>query len=277
MKNGNRLKKKNIIIILGLVLISFGFFSAILLNNMHKNNLRKQEVEKQNEIAKRHKKEKKKLEEKKAKERKEETPGPFTPWTVKREDGKKIAYLTFDDGPSPNTAKIIDILNQNNIKATFFLIGSNAENFPDLVREEFKNGEVIGNHTYSHILSNKLNPEKFLEDLNKCDEVLKNILGKNYDSRLARFPGGSFGNNLNATREAVTKAGYRFVDWNDEIGDALGKNLPEAVLLSNLKKYTNYDTVVLLMHDTTPKTTTVAVLPQIIQYLRDRGYIFATL
>ncbi|WP_035795188.1 polysaccharide deacetylase family protein [Clostridium akagii] len=203
--------------------------------------------------------------------------GQYTPWTAKRTDGTKIAYLTFDDGPSVNTEKILKILNQNSIKASFFLIGKNAENYSNLVREEFADGEVVGNHTYSHQLNYKEGPSIFVNDINKCEEVLKSILGQNYNLKLVRFPGGSFGPKLVPFRDAVTKSGYRFIDWNDEIGDADGYNLPVTTLLNNLKKYTTQNTVVILMHDAGAKTTTVQALPQIIQYLKSKGYGFDTL
>ena len=203
--------------------------------------------------------------------------GQYTPWTVKRSDGTKIAYLTFDDGPSVNTEKILKILNQNNIKASFFLIGKNAEQHRSLVRKEFADGEMVGNHTYSHQLNYKEGPEIFINDINKCEKVLKFILGPSYNLKLVRFPGGSFGPKLAPFRNAVANAGYRFIDWNDEIGDADGYNLPVKTLLSNLKKYTFQKTVVILMHDAGAKTTTVKALPQVIKYLKSKGYTFDTL
>ena len=203
--------------------------------------------------------------------------GQYTPWTDKRTDGTKIAYLTFDDGPSVNTEKILQILNSNNIKASFFLIGKNAENNTNLVKEEVADGEVVGNHTYSHQLNYKEGPAIFVNDIIKCQDILKSILGPSYKLKLVRFPGGSFGPKIVPFRDAVTKAGYRFIDWNDEIGDADGYDLPIPILLNNLKKYTVENTVVILMHDAGAKTTTVQALPQIIQYLKSKGYRFDTL
>ena len=203
--------------------------------------------------------------------------GQYTPWTVKRNDGTKIAYLTFDDGPSVNTNKILHILNQNNIKASFFLIGKNAEQHKSLVRKEFADGEIIGNHTYSHQLNYKEGSAFFVNDINRCEKVLKSILGSSYKLKLIRFPGGSFGPKLVPFRYAVTNAGYRFIDWNDEIGDADAYNFPVSTLLNNLKKYTFQKTVVILMHDAGAKTTTVQALPKIIQYLKANGYSFDTL
>ncbi|NMM62931.1 polysaccharide deacetylase [Clostridium sp. P21] len=212
-----------------------------------------------------------------SKEEKSVPAGAYKPWSAKRTDGKKVAYLTFDDGPSPNTTKILEILNKNNIKATFFLIGQNAERNPELVKKEIAAGNVVGNHTYSHQLNYKEGPQKFVEDLDRGNAAIKSVIGDKYDSKLIRFPGGSFGNRLAPFRDAVTKAGYHYVDWNDETGDAEHSNVPVEALLSNLKKYTNSDTVVILMHDAGAKVTSVQALPQVIDYLKSKGYTFDTL
>lgn len=214
-------------------------------------------------------------------EDKTQSPGEYKPWSIKRTDGKKVAYLTFDDGPSVNnTPQVLEILKQNNIHATFFLIGKNAETHSDLVKREIAEGNVVGNHTYNHQLNYKEGPEKFVQDLDKCDGVLKSIIGNNYNLKLVRFPGGSFNSkhlNLDPFKDAVTKAGYHYINWNDLTGDAEHNNVPVDQLLNNIKKYTNEDTVVILMHDAAAKTTTVQALPQVIDYLKSKGYTFDTL
>ncbi|MCR3758280.1 polysaccharide deacetylase family protein [Clostridium felsineum] len=202
-------------------------------------------------------------------------PGDLKPWDVKRTDNKKVAYLTFDDGPSNNTKKILSILDANQIKATFFIIGQNAERYPDLVKQEAEDGQSIGNHTYSHNISYRESTDQFVADVNHCDTVLKSILGDNYTPKLVRFPGGSFGNRLKPFRDAITSAGYRFLDWNDMNGDAEHPYVSTQMLIQNVKRYTgNQQTIVVLMHDAPAKTTTVDALPEIIQYLKGLGYSF---
>ncbi len=189
-------------------------------------------------------------------------PGEVAPWNIKRTDGKKIAYLTFDDGPSTNTEAILKILNENNIKANFFLIGPNAERYPELVKEESDDGEIIGNHTYSHDIHYNEPPDNFVKDLDKCDGILKKILGDKYTSELVRFPGGSFDpknhpGKLAPFRDAVTKAGYRYINWNDETRDAEDSHIEDPsipYLLDSLKEYTaGKNVVVVLMHDASAK------------------------
>ncbi|MFL0196731.1 polysaccharide deacetylase family protein [Clostridium sp. WILCCON 0269] len=208
-------------------------------------------------------------------------PGEYKPWKVKRKDGKKVAYLTFDDGPSPNnTPQVLKILKENDIKATFFLIGKNAGANKDLVKQEVKEGHVVANHTYSHKLGYREDPSAFVDDVNRCDLILKAILGRDYNLKLLRFPGGSFNTaslNMEPFKKAITEEGYHYVDWNDWIGDASGNDLPVWNLMNELKKYTTNDTVVILMHDAAAKTTTVRALPEVIQYLKSNGYTFETL
>jgi peptidoglycan/xylan/chitin deacetylase (PgdA/CDA1 family) len=200
----------------------------------------------------------------------------FNPY---KSDGKKVAYLTFDDGPSANnTPKILNILEKNNIKATFFVIGQNAERNPDLVKREISDGDIVGNHTYSHNMRYLYsNVNNFTSDLDKGERVLKSIIGNDYNLKLARFPGGSFGTRLAPYREAAKKAGYHYVDWNDLTGDAEHNNVPVSSLMSELEKYTTQDHEVILMHDAPAKTTTVQALPQVIKFLKSKGYTFETL
>lgn len=202
--------------------------------------------------------------------------GEFDPY---KPDGKKVAYLTFDDGPSTNnTPKILDILKKYNVKATFFVIGQNAEQNSELVKREVAEGHVVGNHTYTHNMKRIYSdPNVFVSDLDKGDKTLKSIIGNDYNLKLARFPGGSFGTKLAPFREAAKKAGYHYIDWNDLTGDAERPSVPVNALLDELKKYTTQDHVVILMHDAPAKVTTVEALPQVIEYLQSKGYNFDTL
>ncbi|MCB2355208.1 polysaccharide deacetylase family protein [Clostridium estertheticum] len=199
---------------------------------------------------------------------------------IYKSDGHKIAYLSFDDGPSANnTPVILKTLDKYNIKATFFIVGNMAIKYPDLVKKELADGHSIGNHSYSHNYNYLYsNTNTFISDINKCDTILKSILGSNFSTKLVRFPGGSFGGKLKPFRESLNSAGYNYVDWNDLTGDAEGQNIPASKLLSNLKKNTEgKDHVVILMHDFFTKSTTAQALPQVIEYLKSQKYSFKTL
>lgn len=193
-------------------------------------------------------------------------------------DGKKAAYLTFDDGPSANTPLILDTLKKYNIKATFFVIGKMANENKEMLKREKAEGHSIGNHTYSHDYKYiYADPKNFLDDLNKNNEIIASILD-GYTTKIIRFPGGSFGDKRAPYREAVEKAGYHYVDWNALNGDAEATLVPVDKLLVRLKTTVgNQEHVVVLMHDAPGKTTTIQALPQIIEYLKSLGYEFRTL
>lgn len=196
--------------------------------------------------------------------------------TVK--DGKKVAYLTFDDGPSPNnTPRILDTLKRNNIKATFFIIGKNAEKNPELLVREREEGHKIGIHSYCHVESIIYKePEAYLQDISKCSDVINSIVGpKGYSRHLIRFPGGSTEVNQQF-RTAIANGGYTFVDWNALIGDAEKPQLmPVDYLIERLKTTTaRHNHVIILMHDAAAKKTTADALPQAIDYLKAQGFSF---
>lgn len=195
-------------------------------------------------------------------------------------NNQKTAYLTFDDGPSYNvTPRILDILDKYNIKATFFVIGKQASANKDILIREQREGNAIGDHTFTHDYKYVYeNPKNLVDDFRKCESILNPILGPSYKVKYVRFPGGSFGSNRKPFRDAVLKAGYSFIDWNSLNGDAEGNNIAPDKLVGNLKQTSKgKKTLVILMHDAPTKQTTVQALPQIIDFLKSQGYIFKTL
>lgn len=186
----------------------------------------------------------------------------------------KVAYLTFDDGPSTTvTPEILDILKEENVQATFFIIGSYAEKNPDLLRREKAEGHSIGNHTYSHNYNYiYASTDNFINDLKKCDTVITSIVG-DHDRSLIRFPGGSF--NRQSYKQAIEAAGYHYVDWNCLNGDAeVSLASVDRLLLRFNQTFGNQDKLIILMHDAPAKKTTPKALPQIIQTLKAKGYTF---
>lgn len=209
-----------------------------------------------------------------------------------RTDGKKVAYLTFDDGPSTtNTPKVLDILDKYNIKATFFVLGKSlesSETAKEILREEAKRGYAIANHSYSHDYSylypNRImNVDNIVSDFDKNNCILKEVLGKDFSTRTIRFPGGYWSwNGRKPMRDKIIENGYYGVDWNVLNGDAEGKvkNASELVQTTKAgveKLGDDADSIVILMHDTYGKEETVTALPQIIEYLQYNGYEFRTI
>ncbi|WP_125153182.1 polysaccharide deacetylase family protein [Clostridium rectalis] len=192
-----------------------------------------------------------------------------------KKDGEKIAFLTFDDGPSPHTPKILDILEQYKIKATFFVLGTSAKNFPEYLKKEVELGHSIGNHTYNHKIrySGAYTPDEFVKDVRRCDNAIKEVLGQDFKTNLVRFPGGSF--NHKSYERNLLASGFKHIDWNVENGDARRLNVPKDELVKNVKdEIGNHKHVVILMHDSSTKSTTVEALPEIIEFLKSQGFKF---
>ena len=190
---------------------------------------------------------------------------------------KKVIYLTFDDGPTPhNTERILEILRKNNIKATFFVIGHNADMYKKIVDE----GHAIALHTYSHNYKEVYASEDaFFKDLYKIRDAVKEKTG--VDAKVTRFPGGSSNAIvkkpiLRNIIDRLNDEGFVYQDWNCDSTDAAGNKRPVDVLLKNATSC-NATKINLLMHDSAAKTTTVDALQSIIDYYRNKGYDFEEL
>ena len=209
-----------------------------------------------------------------------------------RTDGKKVVYLTFDDGPSTtNTPGILDVLDRYNVKATFFTLGKSIEGNEEsknILKETARRGHAIANHTYSHDYSylypnRTMNVDNIVSDIEKSNSVLKEVLGDNFSTRVIRFPGGYWSwEGRTAMKEAMEQNGYYNVDWNALNKDAEGKPKNADELLQSTKETVEAlgpeaDSVVLLMHDTYGKEETVKALPQIIEYLQEKEFEFRTI
>ena len=193
----------------------------------------------------------------------------------------KRAFLTFDDGPSTLTPQILDTLKNENIKATFFMLGCNVVNYPETVKRVYEEGHYIANHGYTHVYSSiYVSPQSVLDEYNRCNDAIKNALGEQeYNSHLFRFPGGSTGGKYatlkNDAKNLLSQNDILYVDWNALTGDAETQHPVAEKLLEQLKNTTQgKNSVVILMHDTQAKQVTADILPQVIAYLREQGYEF---
>lgn len=197
-------------------------------------------------------------------------------------EGYRVCYLTFDDGPSDNTLKILAVLKQANAKASFFVKGTAKIEY---IKQEHEQGHTVALHTNSHdypsIYKNETN---FFNDLTAVQNKVKSITGET--ATIIRFPGGSSNtvskkhNKGIMTRltKQVQEKGFTYVDWNVDSGDADGNGIAVSKLLSNVAKQSRgKGDICVLMHDTNAKSTTVQALPQIICYLRAQGYRFEAL
>lgn len=204
---------------------------------------------------------------------------------------KKIAYLTFDDGPSVTvTPKVLDILSQNNIHGTFFVIGSEidkSDKAKELLKRIVNEGNTLANHTYSHNYKTlypggRVNAAAFMDEVERTNKIITEVVGEKYKPRVVRFPGGHA--SWKGTEEIdkiLDEKGYIYIDWNSLVGDAEGKHRNKAELIQrfNQTKTENAKNgdLVVLMHDTYAKESTAEALPEIIKELKNEGYEFHTL
>lgn len=192
-------------------------------------------------------------------------------------------YLTFDDGPSQNTLEILRILKEHNAKATFFVVNSKYNAY---MKRIVKSGNAIALHTFTHSYKTIYQSEAaYFEDLQKISDVVKRETG--VEAKVIRFPGGSSNTVSRRYRKGimsrltkqVEEKGYTYFDWNCSSGDANGNGIPAAKLLRNIRAETKHMNghIVVLMHDSQAKTTTVEALPDILTYFESRGFTFEVL
>lgn len=178
----------------------------------------------------------------------------------------KVVYLTIDDGPSVYTDEIIKILNKNNVKATFFMINSNMEAYPEQVKNIVKNGHSAGFHSVTHDI-HKLytTPTAAKEEFDINQETFNKITGET--SKLIRLPFGSKPYTPRSSYNALMDAGYKLWDWTLDTEDWRSTS---GQIMQAVKNHTNdTDNIVLLMHE---KKQTVAVLDQMIKHFKKEGF-----
>lgn len=196
-----------------------------------------------------------------------------------QQSAEKIVYLTFDDGPSANTQKILEILDRYNAKATFFVTGA-SQNYNYLIKEAHNKGHTIGLHTYSHDYKTVYSSvDAYFDDLTKVGNMVKDLIG--FTPKYIRFPGGS-SNTISKKYtpgimtilcQEVINRGYQYYDWNGDSTDASGNNRPVNSLIANATS-SKSNNINILFHDTSAKSTTVQALPAIIENYIARGYRF---
>lgn len=179
------------------------------------------------------------------------------------EDSKKIA-LTFDDGPHPYyTEQLLKGLKERDAKATFFITGQNVEAYPEIVLEIYKDGHLIGNHTYNHTQLTSGNVESFKSEIIKTNEVIKEVTGE--DTIYVRPPYGSW------NKEFEKELNMFPVLWTIDPLDWCSSDV-SCIVNTVCAKAGEND--IILMHDQYKTTVTAAL--EIVDRLKAEGYEFVT-
>ena len=204
--------------------------------------------------------------------------------------GPKIAFLTFDDGPTKFTPAILDLLKEKKVPGTFFIVGKTLAKAsdPNIMRRYIREGHAIANHSYSHDYSymypgRVVNADRVLEEYQKNLSLMKQILGDDFNTKVFRYPGGSGSwNNVEPSKATLTQQGIKYIDWNSMSGDAepksrrpVGSEALSNYVLTTINKNRHPEIAVVLMHDSLEVTP--GYLALVIDKLRAEGYTFGIL
>ena len=193
---------------------------------------------------------------------------------VGRLESKKV-YLTFDDGPSNSiTLKILNILKESNVKATFFVVGSQIKNRENIIKKIYSDGNGIGLHSYSHIYKKVYrSSDSFIDEMNKTAREVHNVIGIN--PKAIRFPAGSKKHLNKKLASRLHDLGYKIFDWNISADDGFNNNIAATKIyknsIANKEKFTR---AIITLHCSEENKETVKALPRIIKHYKDAGYVF---
>lgn len=211
--------------------------------------------------------------------------------------GKKLAFLTFDDGPGRHTSKLLDILRKNNVKATFFIAGKNlndstSKNLIRIYKEEHSIGSHSFSHDYSILYPNKMaNADIIVKEHQDTLSAMRKYLGDSFNTGIFRYPGGHMSwdkTSMIKADEALNKIGVDWIDWNAMTGDAqpvdagpndISRPQNRDQVISNFERSltftANPNQIVILMHDSNDKELTIDALDKLIKHIYSKGYEFA--
>lgn len=182
---------------------------------------------------------------------------------------KKVIALTFDDGPWPNTtAKVLDILKKNRIKSTFFVVGQNVKNYPDLTKQIVADGHIIANHTWHHWY-HQMNAQAAAYEVANTTDIIYQTTGVR--TSLFRPPGGIMNNGVAAYAKNNK---YAVIMWSADSMDYSRPAVPR--LMNNIFREAKPGGIVLMHDGGGDRSHTVKALPEIISRFRKQGYEFVT-
>ena len=191
---------------------------------------------------------------------------------VEPEEDVREVYLTFDDGPSGNTGRILDILAEYDVKATFFVVGKENKEYQPLYNRIVEDGHTLAMHSYSHKYKEIYQSvETYAADLTKLQNFLYRTTGVR--CKFCRFPGGSSNTvsevDMHDLISYLDQRGISYFDWNVSSGDAANTYIsPEDIVKNCTEKLENYHEAIILMHDATDKNSTVEALPEVIETIQ---------
>jgi len=187
---------------------------------------------------------------------------------------KRVIYLTFDDGPSIITGKVLDILKENDVKATFFIIGNQINGFENVIKRIHDDGHSIGLHTYTHkfkrIYSSR---DAFIKEMLDCRNEINKLTG--ISPNIIRFPGGSRKRLTNTYLTKLHSYNFKIYDWNMVTSDGINSNTsPNRLYRDATEGNEKLSPIILLLHCDYMHKNSCKALPNIIKYYKEKGYEF---
>ncbi|MDE5905213.1 MULTISPECIES: polysaccharide deacetylase family protein [Duncaniella] len=179
--------------------------------------------------------------------------------------GKKVVYLTFDDGPIPEeTPWVLDVLDRYGVKATFFMVGDNVRRYPELFEEVKRRGHSYGNHTMHHLQGLKVDAKTFFRDITEADRLIGSIL--------FRPPHGI----ISPLQTSLIKRHYNIIMY-DLVTRDYSKRVSGEEVLDNVKRYARNGSII-VFHDSKKAHVNMRyALPRAIEWLKEQGYEFLPL
>ena len=195
----------------------------------------------------------------------------FSSYTWRFDTDRKEIFLTFDDGPTPEiTPFVLKQLKQYNAKATFFCIGKNIENHPEIFHQILSEKHSVGNHTQNHLNGWKTKNINYLNSVLKCEDVISNLADKTKESKLFRPP---YGRIKKSQAKEILKRGYRIIMWNVLSAD-FDKSISKEKCLENILKNTKKGGVI-VFHDSLKASEKLQfVLPKVLEEFSKKGFSF---
>ncbi|WP_395075121.1 polysaccharide deacetylase family protein [Flavobacterium sp.] len=196
-------------------------------------------------------------------------------WDIPNSENK--IYLTFDDGPTPQVTEwVLSVLKNYNIKATFFCIGKNIENHPDILKKIISDDHSIGNHTFNHLNGWKTQSNKYLENVALCNEKFKNLEILNRKSQISNLFRPPYGKIKPSQSKKLRQLGYKIIMWDILSADFDQTITKEECLGNATKKVTSGSIIV--FHDSQKSFKNLEyALPKTIEILKEKGYQFDTI
>ena len=187
---------------------------------------------------------------------------PSLVWRI--ENSENNIWLTFDDGPTPEvTPYILQVLKEEKIKATFFLVGEQIEKFPNLVNDIISDGHLIANHSYSHKNGWLTSKAKYLKDIEKCQQLMP-------QNKLFRPPYGK----ITTGQISLLKEKYKIILW-DVLSWDFSKKTTTKRVKKNILKNTKYGSII-VFHNNNKSFSNLRVLKETLQELKKQGFRFST-